>query len=199
MSKMLFDAFRAILGRGMTQPEVNRINAAMEGRTVPDAPDPQTSPHKTGPDGIALIKRWEGCHKSIGAGRFQAYPDPGTGGKPWTIGWGATRGSDGKPITPGTVWTQAQCDEQLTDDLVRFEREVVQAIGSVPTTQKQFDALVSFHYNTGAIGKATLTRKHKAGDYAGARAEFGKWVNAGGRPLPGLVKRRADEAGLYGS
>jgi GH24 family phage-related lysozyme (muramidase) len=123
----------------------------------------------------------------------EAYPDPGTGGDPWTIGWGAT----GEGIGPGTVWTQAQCDARLEQDLARFAQAVDAAIGDAPTTQAQFDALVSFHYNTGAIARATLTNKHIAGDYPGAEAEFAKWVRAGGRVLPGLVRRRAAEAELY--
>ena len=72
------------------------------------------------------------------------------------------------------------------------------AIGDAPTAQGQFDALVTFHYNTGAIAKATLTKLHRAGQFARAQAEFGKWINAGGRVMQGLVKRRADEAELYG-
>jgi GH24 family phage-related lysozyme (muramidase) len=67
------------------------------------------------------------------------------------------------------------------------------------TTQAQFDALASFHYNTGAIARASLTRKHCAGDHAGAMREFARWVRAGGKVLPGLVRRRAAEASLYGS
>ena len=100
-------------------------------------------------------------------------------------------------MTPGTRWTQAQADEQFERDLERYATDVVKAIGKAATSQPQFDALVSFHYNTGAIGRATLTRLHKAGDFAGAANEFGKWVRAGGRVLPGLVKRRAAEANLY--
>ncbi len=150
-------------------------------------------PRRIGAPGIALIQRWEGCAQRRSDGRFEAYPDPGTGGDPWTIGWGAT----GKDIVPGLVWTQAQCDARLEQDLCRFADDVVRALGHASATDNQFDALVSFHYNTGAIFKATLTRLHKAGDYAGAAAEFGKWVHAGGRRLNGLVRRRGDEAALY--
>jgi GH24 family phage-related lysozyme (muramidase) len=128
-------------------------------------------------------------------GLVEAYPDPGTGGAPWTIGWGAT----GPDVAPGTVWTQAQCDARLAHDLARFAAAVDEAIGDAPTGQAQFDALVSFHYNTGAIARATLTRKHVAGDFAGAAREFGRWTRAGGRVLAGLVRRRAAEAGLYSS
>ena len=73
------------------------------------------------------------------------------------------------------------------------------AIGDAPTSEAQFDALVSFHYNTGAIGRATLTRKHCAGDFEGAALEFARWNMAGGRVLKGLVNRRAAEAELYRS
>ena len=160
--------------------------------TVAPAP-PSANPREIGPAGLALIKRFEGCARRRPDGRFAAYPDPGTGGAPWTIGWGAT----GPGIGPGTVWTQAECDARLSRDLVRFAREVAAGLGDAPTSQAQFDALVSFHYNTGAIARATLTRKHRAGDFAGARAEFARWVRAGGKALPGLVRRRAAEADLY--
>lgn len=145
--------------------------------------------------GIALIQQFEGCAKKRADGRFEAYPDPGTGDKPWTIGWGAT----GKGIGPGTVWTQAQCDARLEADLVRYADEVARAIGNAATTQMQFDAMVSFHYNTGAIARSTLTKLHKAGQYTAAAIEFGKWVNGGGRRLAGLVRRREAEARLYRS
>lgn len=146
-----------------------------------------------GPEGIQLIQSFEGCHKRRADGKIEAYPDPGTGGDPWTIGWGST----GPGIRKGTVWTQQQCDERLERDLERYAADVRRAIGDAPTSQAQFDALVSFHYNTGAIGKSTLTKKHVAGDYAGAEREFGRWNKAGGRVMAGLVRRRAAEAELY--
>lgn len=151
-----------------------------------------------GPAGIALIKQFEGCERKRADGRFEAYPDPGTGGDPWTIGWGAT-GPDGLggSIGPGTIWTRAECDARLERDLARFAREVSRALAGAPTSQNQFDALVSFHYNTGAIAKATLTRLHKAGQFEAAAQEFGKWVHAGGRRMNGLVRRRKAEAELY--
>ena len=160
------------------------------------APEPALTgarPTAIGPAGLALIKRFEGCARKRSAGTFAAYPDPGSGGDPWTIGWGAT----GKGIVRGTVWSQAECDARLERDLVRFAREVARTLGAAPTTSAQFDALVSFHYNTGAIAKATLTKLHCAGRYAEAAQEFGRWVNAGGKRLPGLVRRRSAEAAVY--
>lgn len=151
------------------------------------------APLQIGPEGIALIKRFEGCAKIRKDGMVEAYPDPGTGGDPWTIGWGAT----GPGIARGTIWTQDACDARLEADLKLYAAEVAAALDDAPTTQRQFDALVSFHYNTGAINKATLTRKHKAGDFAGAAREFDRWCYAGGRVMRGLARRREAEAALY--
>lgn len=168
---------------------------------VPLAPHDTASPSAIGSAGIALIKRFEGCARLRTDGLVEAYPDPGTGAEPWTIGWGATGRDDvhGGRIGPATVWSQAQCDARLERDLLRYAADVARALGDARTSQRQFDALVSFHYNTGAIGRATLTRRHREGDYTGAQAEFARWNKAGGRVLKGLVRRRAAEAQLYGS
>lgn len=187
--KPIFDAVRHLLGRSFRSAEVSALDQAID-FALDSGP---CGPQRIGPDGIALIRRFEGCARKRGDGQFEAYPDPATGADPWTIGWGAT----GKGIGPGTVWTQAQCDARLETDLARYSADVARALGDAPTGQHQFDALVSFHYNTGAIARATLTRLHKAGDHVAAAAEFGKWVHAGGRRLAGLVRRREAEAALY--
>jgi len=144
-----------------------------------------------------LIQEFEGCAKRRPDGSFEAYPDPGSGGDPWTIGWGST----GPDIKPGVVWTQEQCDARFTEHVAEFGTGVAAAIGDARTTQHQFDAMVSFAYNVGLgnFGSSTLLRKHKAGDYAGAAAEFARWNKAAGKVLPGLVRRRAAEAALYSS
>lgn len=202
--KPIFDAVRQMLGRGFKAAEVDALDDAIDHAeaSLPASSAPPSHPPTApatggtvGTAGLALIKRFEGCARLRGDGMVEAYPDPGTGGKPWTIGWGAT----GSGIGPGTVWTQEQCDERFKQDLRRYSAAVSNALGNAPTTQAQFDALVSFHYNTGAIASATLTKKHIAGDYAGAKREFARWVRAGGKVLPGLVKRRAAEAELYAS
>jgi GH24 family phage-related lysozyme (muramidase) len=184
--------FFAALRRMKARREVQTLplNPA---KTVPAVTPPGPQPETIGPAGLALIKRFEGCARLRSDGRYEAYPDPGTGGAPWTIGWGAT----GRGIREGTIWTREQCDARLEADLARFSREVARALAQAPTAQHQFDALVSFHYNTGAIARATLTRLHKAGQFDQAAEEFGKWVHAGGRRLAGLVRRRAAEAALY--
>lgn len=192
--KTIFDAVRRMLGRGFRQAEVERLDRAIDRALDSDRSREAPCSRSVGPPGVALIKRFEGCERLRADGLFEAYPDPATGGAPWTIGWGAT----GTEIGPGTVWTQAQCDARLTNDLARYAAQVAEAIGDAPTTRNQFDALVSFHYNTGAIGRATLTRKHVAGDHAAAAREFARWNRAGGRVLRGLIRRRAAEAELYG-
>lgn len=137
--------------------------------------------------GFQLIQSFEKC-------KLHAYPDPGSAdGKPWTCGWGST-GSD---IGPNTVWTQEVADARFEQDLAPRVQEVRDAIGDAPTTPNQFDALVSFHYNTGAIAHATLTKKHIAGDYAGAAKEFLKWNKNDGQVMAGLTRRREAEAALY--
>jgi lysozyme len=154
---------------------------------------PSPTPQSVGPEGLALIRQFEGCAKLRADGMIEAYPDPASGGAPWTIGWGAT----GAGIGPGTVWSQAEADARLAQDLVRFSAEVAAAIGGSRTNQTQFDALVSFHYNTGAVARATLTRCHVAGNYAGAAQQFLRWNRAGGRVMRGLARRRAAERALY--
>ena len=196
--KPIFDAIRRLLGRGLRQREVEVLDAALDAaaREADFYPLDRVTPGPcptVGAEGIALIKRFEGYARRRGDGLIEAYPDPGTGAAPWTIGWGAT----GPGVGPGTVWTEAQCDARMKADLRRYAAEVARALRSAPTTQAQFDALVSFHYNTGAIARATLTRKHLAGDFAGAATEFPRWNRAGGRVMKGLVRRRAAEAALY--
>jgi len=142
-----------------------------------------------------LIQQFEGCAKKQADGSFLAYPDPGSGGDPWTIGWGST----GPDIKKGVVWTQKQCDDRFASHLEEFAGKVSNLLGDSPTTQSQFDAMVSFAYNVGVanLSASTLLKKHKAKDYKGAAAEFARWNKAAGKVLPGLTRRRAAEAALY--
>lgn len=139
--------------------------------------------------GIALIVEFEGE-------RLRAYPDPATGGEPYTIGIGHT----GPEVKPGMVITGAQSKAYLHHDLARFEQAVTRGVSGKPTTQNQFDALVSFAFNVGPTNllNSTLLRKHCARDYAGAKAEFAKWNKANKKVMAGLTRRRSAEAALYG-
>ena len=195
--KPIFDLVRTIAGRGLTQAEVDALDRLLDEQDASgtEPGDIVTGPREIGTDGIELIKRFEGFGRLRPDGLVEAYPDPGTGGEPWTIGWGST----GPGIGPDTVWTREEADLRFARDLERYAADVAAALGDAPTTQQQFDALVSFHYNTGAIARATLTRLHRAGDYAGAAGQFARWNRAGGRVLQGLVRRRRAEASLYRS
>lgn len=137
---------------------------------------------------VAIIKEFEGC-------KLTAYPDPGSGGDPWTIGWGAT----GEGIHKGVTWTQAQADTRLMADVTKFSNTVNGLIGDGATTDEQRAAMISLAYNIGKgnFTSSTLLRKHKAGDYAGAAAEFSRWNKAAGKVMAGLTRRRAAEAALY--
>ena len=143
----------------------------------------------------SLIKQFEGCAKKQADGTFTAYPDPGTGGDPWTIGWGST----GPDIGKGLIWSQQQCDDRFTEHLDSFAQGVSKLLGDTPTSQSQFDAMVSFAYNVGLgnLAASTLLKLHKAGDFAGAAREFARWNKAAGKVLAGLTRRRDAESALY--
>lgn len=138
---------------------------------------------KTSERGFELIKQFEGL-------RLQAYLCPAG---VWTIGYGHTAG-----VQSGDVITDTQADAFLRDDVTLSERAVNQYV-SVSLTQCQFDALVSFSFNLGSgdLRTSTLLKKLNAGDTAGAAGEFLHWVNAGGKKLPGLVRRREAEKALF--
>lgn len=147
-----------------------------------------------GPRGERLIKAFESCMRAAAGGKFCAYLD--SVGVP-TIGWGHTNHL-GRQFNMSAVWTQAECDAEFQSDMKVFEGHVRRLV-KVPINQFQFDALVSFAYNCGDgnLAKSTLLKKVNAGDFGGAAQEFGKWVNAGGKKLNGLVRRRKYEARLF--
>lgn len=136
---------------------------------------------------VALIKRWEGC-------KLVAYPDPGSGGDPWTIGYGAT----GRDIKPGVRWTQAQADDRLALDVARFLRGV-ESVLSREATETQLGAMASLAYNIGvkAFTGSTLLQKFNSGDIAGAAGQFLRWNRSGGKPMRGLTNRRTDERRVF--
>ena len=109
-----------------------------------------------------------------------------------TCGWGST----GPDVFPGKPWTQEYADMRLDQDAQRFARS---ALLACPGAQGEaLCALADFAYNLGSgrLQASTLRRKFNAGDIEGAKRELEKWVNGGGRKLPGLVLRRAAEAAL---
>ena len=142
-----------------------------------------------------LCKPFEGYAKRLPNGDCAAYPDPGTGGDPWTIGWGST----GPEVTPNTVWTEAQAQDCLDKHLLHF---CMGALKLSPILLKQparrLAAILSFCYNCG-LGNyriSTLKKRVDAQDWAGACEEIVKWNKAAGRVMKGLTRRREAEAAL---
>jgi lysozyme len=136
--------------------------------------------------GMAMIERFEGK-------RNHAYRDiRGI----WTCGIGET----GPDIGPNTFWTDSEVDEhfahRLSDD---FEPSVNKLIGDAPTTQGQFDALVSLAYNigVGGFGRSSVLRFHRQRDYDDAADAFCLWYHVGSSENDALYNRRVEEAQLY--
>jgi lysozyme len=130
--------------------------------------------------------------------RLNAYKD--TGGVV-TIGYGHT----GNDVFLGQVITPAKAEEFLVRDLQAAEREVTKQV-KVQLNQSQFDALVSFEFNTGGLvmqgskgqrQESALLTLLNAGDYVGAAAELAKWHKDNGKRLKGLLRRRAAEMVLF--
>ncbi len=108
----------------------------------------------------------------------------------------ACTGHTGPELKIGQTYTRQQCEDMLYKDLAKHADAL--ACVSQPLTDGQRAAFVSFAFNVGegAFCGSTLVRKANAGDIDGACAELSRWIYAGGKQLPGLVKRRAAERQL---
>ncbi len=145
---------------------------------------------------ISLIKRFEGCE-------LQAYPDPLSGGAPWTIGWGSTVDENGKIFKKGDVITQARADDLLE---LKLDTEYLPEIAKIPyfseMTEEQIGALLSFSYNLGAkfygsSGFETLSRKLKNKDWETIADVLPLYRNPGSNVEEGLKRRRVAEGALW--
>jgi lysozyme len=138
--------------------------------------------------GLALLKEFEGLE-------LRAYPDPGTGGSPWTIGFGHT----GPVVHPGLEISEAQAEGYLRADLAKFEAGVEKLIGDAPVNENMFSACVSLAYNIGlaAFERSTVLKRIKLGNKMGAANAFLMWNRAGGRVMAGLMRRREAERKLF--
>lgn len=137
----------------------------------------------TSPEGLALIKRYEGC-------RLKAYKCPAG---VWTVGYGHTKG-----VTFAMTITQAQADQFLQDDIAPIESQLNDL--QINFRQGQFDALVSFIFNLGIgnFNKSTLKKRIITGaEDSVIVSEFKRWNKAGGKVLPGLVARREAECAMW--
>ncbi len=136
--------------------------------------------------GLELLKKSEGC-------KLKAYPDPGTGGEPYTIGYGHTGG-----VRPKDEITMQRAEDLLREDLVKFEHGVERLLFE-DVNDNQFSALVCFAFNVGLenLRVSTLLKKLNLGDSKGAAEQFLRWNKAAGKVLPGLVTRREAEKTLF--
>ena len=134
-----------------------------------------------------LAKQFEGCS-------LTAYPDPAKGWAIPTIGYGAT----GPDIYRSLVWTQEQADADLKSRIEALGPQIDRCV-PMTLTDEMKGAMVDLAYNIGigAFQGSTLLEKLRAGDPQGAADEFPKWNQAGGKVLPGLVKRRDAERALF--
>lgn len=135
---------------------------------------------KTSSNGLALIKKFEGC-------KLTAYKCVSTE-KYYTIGYGHY-GSD---VTAGMTITQAQATAYLKSDVTKFEN-YVNAL-NLSLTQNMFDALVSFTYNCGNANLKKLVANRTVLQIADALLLYNK---SGGKVLAGLTKRRQAERELF--
>jgi lysozyme len=129
-----------------------------------------------------LVRRFEGC-------KLMPYLCPA---RVWTCGWGST----GRDVIPGQPWTQAYADKRMEMDAKKFARA---ALALCPGLKgKALCAISDFAYNCGEanLRNSTLRRKLNERLIDDAKRELLKWVNGGGRRLPGLVLRRQAEAAL---
>jgi lysozyme len=139
-------------------------------------------------EGLALIRQSEGL-------RLESYRDAvGV----WTIGYGHTSAAGAPEVVPGQHISREEANAILRRDVEAFADGVRQALSRRIGAQ-QFSALVSFAYNVGlgAFRRSSVLNAVNAGEDAAVPQRLSLWVKAGGRRLPGLVKRRAAEAALY--
>lgn len=193
---------------GLTTEDVEALNAATVGRWKPKGPQTAGGAGTATGGALRASQRAIDLIHSFETLRLMPYRDPGSkNGLPITCGWGTTVDENGGPIPLGVPWTKEKADRLFARDLAKFEAGVNRLLGGAPTTQNQFDALLSLAYNIGldedadtiaeGLGDSSLLRKHKAGDYAGAAEAFKSWRFNDGRELKGLVRRRAAEAEMY--
>lgn len=136
---------------------------------------------KTSSKGVSLIKQFEGC-------RLKAYKCPAG---VWTIGYGHTAG-----VKAGDIITQETAESYLRNDLVTYEKAVMNYDGIYHFNQNQFDALVSFTYNCGAGNLKNLTQSGKR-TIAQISEKLLLYNKAGGVTLLGLQRRRTAEKVLF--
>ena len=141
---------------------------------------------KTSDNGRKFIEQWEGLF-------LHTYND-GVGVA--TIGYGHTSAAGPPAVHYGMTITPEQADQILAADLASVEVEVNHLV-QVPLNQNQFDAIVSFHFNTGGLGRSSVLRDINSNHFDLVASDLMKWVYGGGHVMLGLQRRRAAEGALF--
>lgn len=153
---------------------------------------------KLGPKGKKLIKSWEELVLFAYDDAFYP-PKPYKGGKvkgTLTIGYGHTAAAGDPTPVEGMKISKVEAERIFDRDIQKFVNNV-NSLVKVELTQEQFDALVSFDYNTGCLATSTLLKRVNAGKFDQVPTEFMKWVNDNGAVSPGLINRRRAEVALW--
>ena len=141
---------------------------------------------ETSSEGRKFIEGFEGLY-------LHAYND-GVG--VCTIGYGHTTAAGPPAVHYGMTCTKEEADKFLVHDLAAVEKEVEHFV-HVTLTQQQFDCLVSFQFNTGALGRSTLLHLLNAGHYSAVPEQLMHWNHGGGRVMLGLTRRRKAEGRIW--
>lgn len=183
MSREALTAIRAdaLAARDKLDEVLTRLDLVLsEAQLPPPGVDPQL---------VADLKRDEGYAKTLPDGRCEAYPDPLSGGDPWTIGYGHT----GPEVRPGVVWTREEADRALIADIEEHNAELARYLPWVerldPARRRVLQNM-AFNLGVGVPGgsKGLLGFKNtlamiERGDYAAAADAMGKslWSRQVGR------------------
>jgi len=142
-------------------------------------------------EGFDLIRAHEGL-------RLKAYPDPGSRGEPYTIGYGHTSAAGPPKVYLGMTISRDEAEEIFRRDLKKFENHVRFSV-KVPITDNQFSSLVSFCYNVGpnTFSKSSVLKAVNDSRFDLVPAKLAMYNRAAGKVMKGLVKRRAEEGKLF--
>ena len=145
---------------------------------------------------LKLIQEFEGC-------RLNAYPDPASGGAPWTIGYGTTRYTDGRPVIPGDKINRVEADMLLRQEVDRIAAKLRSIIpGWIEMSGGKKCALISFAYNLGSDfygtpGFETISKALREKDWTGVFHSLLLYRNPNTNVEAGLRRRREAEGALW--
>lgn len=145
---------------------------------------------KTSAAGRKFIEQWEESGKPLLTARWDSL------GHCWEIGFGHTSAAGPPRVYQGMTITPEQADQILASDLASVELDVNHHIKPV-LNQNQFDALVSFDFNTGGLDRSSVLRSINLNRFDLVAADLKMWSHAGGHFVQGLYNRRVAEGKMF--